>query len=71
MQTSLVAELHQQKEVVVLDEDGVKLNDVGMVNETLDLDLAYALREHCCIVSEEGVLNAFEGTNETGSLVAE
>lgn len=43
------AQFHQKVEVVVLYKGRIELNDVGMVQITLDFDLPDSLKEHLAV----------------------
>ena len=43
------AQLHQKVEVVVLYKGRIELNDVGMVQKTLDFYLPDSLKEHLAV----------------------
>lgn len=70
IQVATPAYLHEEIEVVVLDEGRVELDDIGVVEESLDFYLPDALEEHFAIGAEESVRDLFESENMTGYFVS-
>ena len=63
------AELHEKVETGLVGEEGVQLDDVGVVQKTLDLYLPHSLGQHSRVVGEYCARDLLECAEEVRPFV--
>ena len=69
VQVAVGAKLHQQVDVILLAKHAVKLDDVWMVQETLNLYLPNALGEYRAVEAQSRLRNLFDRAEQASGFV--